>query len=259
MLRTILLLHYCLIPIPFISSLSILHRIRSKFLPFTLTWYQQQSSTSSKPIIQFSCTSCGKCCKVDGDVWLSPDEVDTVQSHLGIDDTDAFKSRYGRAEVTDGEETWVCLRRITDDAVVPSLKSCVFLDLPTGQCSIYDVRPIQCATYPFWPSILASRQDWEDEAVLPDDDTDNIDELKDNEKGRYWTAELGGCEGIILHSDEKEGNDDNNDEIMQTIQNQEEMASTVVDGQDIQSKIKAVRRHWKRFPVEEIKQTTWHL
>ena len=94
--------------------------------------------------------------------------------------------------------------------------------------------------------------------MLPDDDTDNVDELKDKEKGRYWTAELGGCEGIILHSDEKEGND-NNDETMQTMQNQEKMASTVVDGQDIQSKIKAVRRHWKTFPVDEIKQTTWYL
>ena len=40
------------------------------------------------------------------------------------------------------------------------------------------------------------------------------------------------------------------------MQNQEK---AIVDSQDIRSKIKAVRRHWESFPVDEIKQSTWYL
>lgn len=203
-----------------IASLSVFRRLRSKILPFTLPWYEQG--------LQFSCTSCGKCCKVDGDVWLSPSEVDTIKTHLGVS-ADEFKSKYGRAEISDGKETWVCLKR--QDG------GCIFLN-PIGQCSIYDVRPVQCATYPFWPSLLASREDWEDEAVVPDDV-----ELKANE--RYWTAETGGCEGIVLSAGES--NDTMSDDV------------SIVDRKEIISKMKAAKKHWASFPVEEIKQSTWYL
>lgn len=205
-----------------INSLSIFDGFRSKFLPFTLPWYQSG--------LRFSCTSCGKCCKVDGDVWLSPSEVVTMQKHLELDDEE-FKTKYGRAEVSNDKETWVCLKRSEEG-------SCVFLN-PIGQCGIYDVRPIQCSTYPFWPSLLASKEDWEDEAVIPD-------ELDLKEGERYWSAELGGCEGIILQSTE---------ERMGT--SAEEVP--LVNRKEIRSKMKAARIHWNSFPVEEIKQSTWYL
>jgi hypothetical protein len=32
-------------------------------------------------------------------------------------------------------------------------------------CSVYDDRPIQCSTYPFWASIMDSRSSWKDEAA----------------------------------------------------------------------------------------------
>lgn len=208
-----------------INALSLFHRIRSKLLPFTLPWYESG--------LQFSCTSCGKCCKVDGDVWLSPAEVDTIQNHLGVGEEE-FKSKYGRAEVSDGQETWVCLKRKEG--------GCIFLN-PVGQCSIYDVRPIQCETYPFWPSLLASRDDWKNEAVIPDDM-----ELKENE--RYWTAELGGCEGISY--EQPEDTQSSNDKTqMEDV--------SIVTRKEIVSKMKAAKKHWKSFPVEEIKQSTWYL
>jgi Fe-S-cluster containining protein len=146
-----------------------------------------------------------------------------------------FKREYGKAQVSDGKETWVCLKR--------NEGGCVFLN-PLGQCSIYDVRPVQCSTYPFWPSLLASREEWEDESVIPDDL-----ELKENE--RYWTAELGGCEGIMLQSSDGEQslNDDES--------KKEEIL--VIDRREISSKMKAAKRHWDSFPIEEIKQSTWYL
>ena len=38
---------------------------------------------------------------------------------------------------------------------------CIFLG--ENGCSIYEGRPLQCRTYPFWPSIVESRGNWERE------------------------------------------------------------------------------------------------
>ena len=42
--------------------------------------------------------------------------------------------------------------------------SCVFLD-EKGQCGIYEARPLQCSTYPWWPALLVNKNAWEAEAV----------------------------------------------------------------------------------------------
>ena len=42
---------------------------------------------------------------------------------------------------------------------------CVFLDRTTipgkAICGVYEDRPIQCRTWPFWPSVVNTRADWE--------------------------------------------------------------------------------------------------
>jgi Fe-S-cluster containining protein len=38
---------------------------------------------------------------------------------------------------------------------------CVFLG-PEG-CTVYPARPVQCATYPFWSTVVADEQSWEEE------------------------------------------------------------------------------------------------
>ena len=38
---------------------------------------------------------------------------------------------------------------------------CIFLG--ENGCSIYEGTPLQCRTYPFWPSIVESRGNWESE------------------------------------------------------------------------------------------------
>ena len=201
--------------------------------------------------LKFSCTSCGKCCKVDGDVWLAPEEVEQIMAHLGYNDInkdtaiDSFRKKYVRAEVapSDGSQSqsWMSLKRKEG--------ACIFLD-QGGQCSIYDVRPVQCSTYPFWPSLMKNKKAWEDESVVPD----NI--AIEGTQYRHWSPDLGGCEGIIL--------DESLSENLESVSN---VASLdVVDGecsvvarQEIELKKKAARKHWKRFPVDEIKETTWYL
>jgi Fe-S-cluster containining protein len=37
---------------------------------------------------------------------------------------------------------------------------CIFLDPKTRGCSVYEVRPKQCRTWPFWPSNLESPSKW---------------------------------------------------------------------------------------------------
>ena len=146
-----------------------------------------------------------------------------------------FRKKYVRAEIspTNGDESqsWMCLKRKEG--------ACIFLD-QGGQCSIYAVRPVQCKNYPFWPSLLSDQDAWEDEAVLPD----NID-LGDGTNDRHWSPDLGGCEGIMVEkADETEARPER---------------EGFVDRKEIQSKKKETAQHWKRFPVQEIKESTWYL
>ena len=45
----------------------------------------------------------------------------------------------------------------------PTDQHCVFLK--DNKCSVYEVRPSQCRTYPFWPQHILGRAEWEAEAV----------------------------------------------------------------------------------------------
>ena len=41
---------------------------------------------------------------------------------------------------------------------------CVFYDARNAKCAIYSVRPLQCALFPFWASVMESREEWDKEA-----------------------------------------------------------------------------------------------
>lgn len=249
---------------------SILRKLRSNIpssFPFSLPWYEQG--------LEFSCTGCGKCCRVDGDVWLSPEEIPQIMQFLedNFDSNEDFMSlkkfreKYVKAEIfaqtnNDSEEealtseTWMCLKREEG--------ACVFLDPTSNKCGIYDVRPVQCRTYPFWPSLLESPEDWFDEAVLPDDveiaETINEDDGSLGQM-RYWSPELGGCEGIGTGGsngqNKRDGGQDNVKDVIASQMAQEQVE--IVAREEIVEKMKAAKRHWKRFPINEIKESSWYL
>jgi len=123
--------------------------------------------------VDFKCTGCGKCCKVQGDVWLSKDELQTVQEYLGL-----TKETFAQTYLRDEMDGWGLLVEKEGPEGNPA---CVFLN-EDNTCSIYDARPLQCSTYPFWPRLMRSKENWDAEAVLPEE----------------WTHEKGGCEGINL-------------------------------------------------------------
>ena len=241
-----------------LAKAPLLRRIRSvipsKF-PFSLPWYENG--------LEFSCTGCSKCCQVDGDVWLAPEEVSNIITYLcggeegenGLFSVSDFRKKYVRAEIApadgDPSESWMCLKR--------NEGACTFLD-SSGKCGIYDVRPVQCSTYPFWPSLLEDREIWREESVLPDDIA-----IEEGSGDRHWSPEFGGCEGIgsvgigqIIDAVAKVDPEHLKDlDLDQMLQKQEEL--TIVQREEIIAKRKKAKKHWRRFPGEEIKQSTWYL
>jgi len=63
-----------------------------------------------------------------------------------------------------------CEDRETEEGeVLTSLKNkdgaCILLGKDGRTCSAYEARPMQCRTYPFWPSAVVGKAEWETEAA----------------------------------------------------------------------------------------------
>ncbi|MEI6970825.1 MAG: YkgJ family cysteine cluster protein [bacterium] len=102
--------------------------------------------------LRFECTQCGHCCSgTPGKVFLSEEEVDKIALHMGLTTAD-----FSRAYLVTAPYSEARLRE------KPGC-DCIFL--VDRRCSIYDVRPEQCRTYPFWLGFLRSREAWEREAA----------------------------------------------------------------------------------------------
>ena len=153
-------------------------------------------SASSSALLPFSCTECGKCCQTKGTVAMTKEEAKDAASYLNLTLSDFIElygaSKHSGEDPSSESEGWVVrLKEIEAHSVDGEATSsaCIFLDPSTNHCRIYEVRPTQCRTYPFWPSILASPQRWNDECRRPDHD----DEASDLPR---WSYENGGCEGM---------------------------------------------------------------
>jgi Fe-S-cluster containining protein len=144
--------------------------------------------------LKFGCTSCGKCCQNKGEVWLDADEFADLSIHLK-ESPSIVLSKYSEKTMSG----WVKLK--TQETEDKEDNRCIFLGADDKQCTIYESRPIQCKTYPFWPRLLSSETEWEDESVLADSVDISLKvkggEVREGaEGGRHWTATAGGCEGL---------------------------------------------------------------
>jgi Fe-S-cluster containining protein len=109
-----------------------------------------------QPGLSFSCTMCGHCCSgPEGYVLVTDDEARALAARLNIT-VDDFVARYTRS-TSEG-------RSLTERRTDAGL-DCIFLDRNTipgkAICGVYQDRPAQCRTWPFWPSNLRSRATWE--------------------------------------------------------------------------------------------------
>ena len=91
---------------------------------------------------------CGKCCRIkDGYVYVSMADIERLADFVG-EDIDDFMLKY--------------TERLGKFLVLKSFPNgdCIFYDDEVG-CKVYDARPQQCRTFPFWRSNLASKEAWE--------------------------------------------------------------------------------------------------
>lgn len=97
--------------------------------------------------LRFECTGCGDCCcGAPGTVFVNREEADRIARHLQLDVGD-FLSRY--AYPVEGGHS---LKEVGDDY------ACIFFK--DNRCTIYEARPVQCRTYPFWVENVRSEVAW---------------------------------------------------------------------------------------------------
>lgn len=101
----------------------------------------------------FSCTGCGNCCRgpESGYVFVTLEEIETLAARLGIS-TEDFGAKYLR-RVAGGQVSLIEKQNL----------DCVFWTEGKG-CEVYEDRPTQCRTFPFWPEVIESEEAWEVEA-----------------------------------------------------------------------------------------------
>ena len=101
--------------------------------------------------LQFECTQCGNCCTgAPGTVRISDEDVGRLARHLSMSKK-AFRGIYTRHV-----KGYVSLRELPN-------YDCVFWDRSNG-CRVYEHRPRQCRTWPFWKAVVESPKRWEAEA-----------------------------------------------------------------------------------------------
>ena len=98
--------------------------------------------------LRFQCSQCGDCCSGEpGYVWLDQDEIDAMAAEMAMDSKD-FERKFVRKVGVDRS-----LNEYPDG-------DCILLDPATRKCTVYQSRPIQCRTWPFWDSNLENPAQW---------------------------------------------------------------------------------------------------
>ena len=98
--------------------------------------------------LRFECQpDCGKCCTrhdTYGYVYLERDDVERLASHFDVT-VDEFRARW-----TKKDDGYTVLKM--DGPACPFLEG--------ARCTVYQARPGQCGSFPFWPENLKTRAAW---------------------------------------------------------------------------------------------------
>lgn len=99
--------------------------------------------------LRFTCTQCGKCCTGEpGAVRITSEEADLLARLEGLtrEEFETLRTRRIRNEAS------LLLRERSDG-------SCVYWSSGRG-CEVYEARPRQCRTFPFWRRHLETEAHW---------------------------------------------------------------------------------------------------
>ncbi len=98
--------------------------------------------------LRFECQRCGSCCSGGpGHVWVSDEEITSIARRLQIQVL-IFRKQY---TINMDEEGIRLTERQNND--------CVFFN-PNQGCVIYEDRPRQCRTWPFWNTNIETHKNW---------------------------------------------------------------------------------------------------
>lgn len=97
--------------------------------------------------LQFSCTGCGQCCTgAPGFVWVTNSDVLRLAEDLSLT-IDEFSRQYLR------------FARGRLSLIEKPNGDCVFWSSSAG-CEVYEARPDQCRSWPFWNANLETARRW---------------------------------------------------------------------------------------------------
>jgi uncharacterized protein len=118
--------------------------------------------------VRFECVAgCTKCCAIPGMVFVKSDEIPRIADFFKMT-KEGFTKKYLHRH-------WADVYNLD----FPDTEPCIFLK--EDGCAIYEVRPSQCRTFPFWPENMSNPKVWRDlEKLCPgigEGKTYKIDEI----------------------------------------------------------------------------------
>ena len=114
--------------------------VKAKIDMTNQSWYQNG--------LRFECRQCGRCCVGEpGFVWVHDNEITVMSAKLGLS-WSVFLANF--------------VRNVGNRKSLVELPNgdCIFFDQKTRSCMVYEERPVQCRTWPFWDSNIDTENSW---------------------------------------------------------------------------------------------------
>lgn len=118
-------------------------------------WFDQPETNAGQRGLRFECTQCGNCCTgPEGYVLFNDEEARAMAETLGVP-LDTFYNDYTHTTPAG---------RSLKERLTTHGYDCIFLDRTTvpgkALCGVYNARPTQCRTWPFWDANLRTPHHW---------------------------------------------------------------------------------------------------
>ena len=111
--------------------------------------------TSADGGLRFDCTRCQRCCRLEpGYVFLSERDLQALARAKALSVAE-FTARYCRTVDIGGFKRLSLTEKANFDCSL----------WQDGACTVYESRPLQCRSFPFWDANLASPDAWSEAAA----------------------------------------------------------------------------------------------
>lgn len=104
-----------------------------------------------------ACAACGgKCCTGEsGNIFVSKDEITSIAKALNLDESEFRKSFLRK----------VGFRLSLKEVPFEGGFACIFFDKDKRNCAIYENRPAQCRSFPFWEYFKTHKEELKKECM----------------------------------------------------------------------------------------------